>query len=330
MDKPNRNKTITIKINGNEEAYAKERNKEKASKQRVEDETSPLVIESAASKETHDESFDWVIPSQEVKSFEKESLFVSPNNKKKKNNNNERLFQKLFVSIIAAVLIGAGFWYVVFQTITAKETSPVNTAAPLDENTGGGGQGQAAATNLVPIELFFVQGGVFSNREAAVAAKDEFAAKGFPAIVVSEGDKSYVALFASDSLENAKAVATTYKDQGIDVYWKEMAISPGGEVKLSSDDAEVVAASAALYQALIGTATQLKLASGQLDKSQLEAKLNELLAMEVNDENVSKMVVSLKGAVEAALSGDTSEKNQLQMQTQILQFISMYEQLASN
>lgn len=328
MDKPNRNKTITIKINGNEEAYIKERNKEKESKQKEEDEISPLVIESAASKETSDESFDWVIPSQEVQSFEKESLFVS-SNKKKNNNKNERLFQKLFISIIAAVLIGAGFWYIVFQTITAKEKSTVNTVAPLEGNTGGG-QGQVAAANLVPIQLFFVQGGVFSNREAAVAAKDEFIEKGFPAIVISDGDKSYVALFASDSLENAKAVATTYKDQGIDVYWKEMVISPGGEVKLSNDDVEIVAASAALYQSLIGAATQLKLASGQIDDNQLETKLNELLEMEVNDESVAKMVISLKDAVETALSGDAAEKNQLQMQTQILQFISMYNQLASN
>ena len=326
MDKPNRNKTITIKINGNEEAYIRERNKEKTSKQKEKDEVSPLVIESAASKETSDESFDWVIPSKEVKAFEKESLFVSDNNIKKINNRNERMFQKLFVSIIMAVLIGAGFWYIVFQTITASEAPAVNTTAPLD-GTGGAGE-QATAAKPVPIDLFFVQGGAFTNREAAAAVKDEFAAKGFPAIVVTDGDKSYVALFASDSLENAKAVATTYKDQGLDVYWKEMVIPSGGVSNLSSDDAEVVAASADLYHLLIKAATQLKLDTGQLDNNQLEADLNKLLAMEVNDENVSKMVVSLKDAVEVAISGNATEKNQLQMQTHILQFISMYEQLA--
>ena len=326
MDKPNRNKTITIKINGNEEAYIRERNKEKTSKQKEKDEVSPLVIESAASKETSDESFDWVIPSKEVKTFEKESLFVSDNNIKKINNRNERMFQKLFVSIIMAVLIGAGFWYIVFQTITASEAPAVNTTAPLD-GTGGAG-GQVAAAKPVPVDLFFVQGGAFTNREAAAAVKDEFEAKGFPAIVVTDGDKSYVALFASDSLENAKAVATTYKDQGLDVYWKEMVIPSGGVSNLSSDDAEVVAASADLYHLLIKAATQLKLDTGQLDNNQLEADLNKLLAMEVNDENVSKMVVSLKDAVEVAISGNATEQNQLQMQTHILQFISMYEQLA--
>ena len=325
MDKPNRNKTITIKINGNEEAYIKERNKEKASSQKEKEETSPLVIESAASKETPDESFDWVIPSKEVKAFEKESLFVS-NNEKKKNNKNERMFQKLFVSIITAVLIGAGFWYIVFQTITASEAPAVNSTVPLGNTDVGGGQ--AASTNLVPIELFFVQGGVFSNREAAVAAKDEFVSKGFPATVVSDGDKAYVALFASDSLENAKAVATTYKDQGMDVYWKEMTITATEE--LSSDDAEVVATSVDLYQSLIKASTQLKLAADQLDTNQLKVSLDELLAMEVNDENVSKMVISLKEAVEVAVSGDTSEQNILQMQTHIMQFVSMYEQLVQS
>jgi len=325
MDKSNRNKTITIKINGNEESYIKEQNKEKASNKKGKEDISPLVIESAASKETSDESFEWVIPSNEVKAFEKESLFVS-NNEKKKNNRNERMFQKLFISIVMAVLIGAGFWYIVFQTITAREAPAVNTSAPLGETDVGGGQ--ASAANVVPIELFFVQGGVFSNREAAMAAKDEFSAKGFPAIVVGDGDKSYVALFASDSLENAKAVGKTYKDQGIDVYWKEMVVSPGGNVKLSSGDAEVIAASVILYQSLIKAATQMKLAVGHLDSNQLEASLNELLAMEVNNENISKIVISLKEAVEAAISGDISEQNQLQMQTHILQFISLYQQLA--
>ncbi|MGN1386504.1 MAG: SPOR domain-containing protein [Bacillus sp. (in: firmicutes)] len=325
MDKPNRNKTITIKINGNEEAYINERNKEKEAKQKeLEQEgAKPLSIESAASKETSDESFDWVIPSEEVKSFEKESVFVSGKLKKKKNNRNERMFQKLFVSIITAVLIGAGFWYIVFRTITASEAPAVDTTAPLNDDAQ---TGQSATVSLEPIDLFFVQGGVFSNREAAEAARDDFTSKDFPAIAVSDGDKTYVALFVSDSFENAKKVGAIYKEKGMDVYWKEITIA-GGESGLSADDAKVVAASAAFYQTLAGAVTKLQLGSEQAGAEALKSDLNDLLALEVKDENVSKMVVSLKEAAETVTGADASEDAIVQIQMYLLEYISMYEQL---
>ena len=326
MDKPNR-KTITIKINGNEEAYINEKKKEiEEGKTETGEESAPLLIESAASKEKQEESFDWVIPSGEVSSFEKESVFVSSNLQKKKNNRNERMFQKLFVSIITAVLVGAGFWYIAFRTITASDAPTVNTTAPPIED--GRAAQQTSKVNLPPVNLFFVQGGVFSNREAAEAAKADFVSKGFPAIAVSDGDKTYVALFASDSLENAKAIGKIYKDQGIDVYWKEMTFA-GGETKLSAEDAKVVETGAAFYQTLTVAATQHKLGSTQADKEAIETDLKELLAMEAKDENVSKMVVSLKEAAELLISGELSEKAIAQVQLQLLQFVSMYEQLKS-
>ena len=326
MDKPNRNKTITIKINGNEKAYIQEQLNKNDYDQPKKEEDRHVLSESAATKETSDESFEWILPSDEMKSIERESLFVQT--KQKKNNRNERVFHRLFVSIVLAVLIGSGFWYIVIRTITASEAPNLNNAAPavntIDEGELNGG---AEKIGLSPLELSFVQGGVFSNREAAETAKEEMIAKGFPAIVVSDEDKFYIALFVSDSLENAKAVATTYKDQGMDVYWKEITLTATTEAKLTDSDAKALTASLELYRLLIEASTQLRLSSEQFDSSKLAVTLNNMQALEVTNENIAKMVVSLKEAV--AIAGTLGDSGQvsLQVQQHLLQFIAMYEQL---
>lgn len=336
MDKLDRNNTITIKINGNEKAYKDELKKSNIKDiQKVKNEGSHekqeinhAVLETASASEKTDESFDWVLPSNEfkqTKEVEKEkeqtpsdsSIFAYTTSKKKKRKNGGEL-QHYIGAILVAVLIGTGFMYVVLKTITAKElpSSVVSQTENVNKDVPSSAT-QAKETN--PLDIRVVQGGVFSNKEAAVLQQEEFIKKELPAVVLSQQDKHFVILFASHSIESAKSVSNMYKEKGVDSYWKEFSISNTNK-KMTKEDSEVMNASIVLYNQLAGVATAKVLSDENIETE----KIQNIKSLETKNEEISEVITPLNEAISLLSNSKETFEDSLEIQKKLLQFIILY------
>lgn len=339
MDKLDRNNTITIKINANEKAYKDELTKEIPNNQVKEEqveqtqEFQSAIKETASSKEVEEESFNWVIPERikqepannhEVQfsheSLNESSIFTVPS-KNKKNRKLSSLPQ-LIVSIVVAIAIGGGFSFIVLKTITAKvdSVSSVQEGNVLPVTGDGISEQPNAAIIPEPFPVSVVQGGLFSNKEAAEKQRDIFRDNNMPAEVLSLQGKYYVVLFASDTVDNAKKISSSYKNKGLDAFWKELNINIKSK-QLSEGEADFLKDTFAIYTDLTKIVSSRMLLQDEMESGHLQKQLTSLQSKNTESKQLKNLMDTLEKAVLSVNNSSEAVQSSLLVQESLLKYL---------
>ena len=344
MDKKNRKHTIKVKLNETNQNNQKAHKKQKAQKP-AENKQDPIHIAQketaaanqggqAAEENQANGEFPWFIPEPSDKKrgvnkkvtfssdkAEESPIFVGqPKNlKKKTRTRNWRHVLQFLIAAGIAIIIGLGFTFIVLKITTAEEAKPAAMPASAGE-AGDSGQKMAGDALIEPLQVTAVQGGVFSSREAAAQQSEQFNQQGIPATVLETGNSFYILLFASDTIENAKAISSYFKEQGTDAFWKDFVIE-NQEKKMSTENAELIGQLNQLYEGLAKNASAIMLSSSGGIEEELKSGADAIKKESIADPELKKLAAGLVEAVEAEPSDDP-KGTALSMQKSILEYIS--------
>jgi stage II sporulation protein B len=243
--------TIKIKINGKDRPMSQAEKTAEVIPFSSWEEKLDAEKEIASAKQTvnEEDEFPWLLPDEDdsvfkddpkvVTSSKKTKLFsnqsVTPyqySNKKNRNKNIVAFPLKKFTTIfLLAIGLGVMFGFIALNFLsnedmpTAGTTSESTNEEPAtgdtsdqangDTEENAGEEAGAAATTSATLQLYAVQGGIFSTKEAAETVAANIKEKGFASIVM-ETDGSYT-VFAGLGKEKAEtsALSEVYKQQNI-------------------------------------------------------------------------------------------------------------------
>ncbi|WP_050615923.1 hypothetical protein [Bacillus testis] len=327
MDKLERRNTITITLN--EDIKPKKQGKSAKAPDRQEAAEQKPVQPVEEMQETPADAgeieFDWKLPAEEPALNKQQNSIFSENVKQKKVFRKGRGIQHLFVIVTIAVLIGSGFTYIALKTITSKDPSSKEASALLEnqaETVPAPAAGETVAVS--PLKISMVQGGVFSNKEAAEKGKQLFHSKGMPAIVFVQQEKYYVLLFAGDNLARTKRIAQEYRNKGIDSYWKEFSLETAKGRKVTPAEAKELEAVRTLYRELATSSSAHMLAAKENHDASIQHAVKQLKQATGDDKGIQKVAGPLLKAAEVNGSGE-SVKTALETQEQLLNFLLAYQ-----
>ncbi|MBM7660653.1 stage II sporulation protein B [Bacillus mesophilus] len=246
-------------------------NSQQEVKQELEEQEPPSPIkefelaeeEIAAANEERE--FEWILPEPQPFEDHPYDKLVKPDPVKKKSNpiigtlsfpsiqkkRNKSTFpfRTLFLAIFSALVIGTSFGMVVLHLFTEDLAQP---AFEMDQPTEAGGASEDeganknpdnAPTNMTAITLpalnvFLVQGGVFSTEDAATPIINGLKEDGFAGTVINQDGKYFLFMGIGISDLAGKAIKTPYETAGQDTYVKAFSIP---EVTSEGDPAMVPA-----------------------------------------------------------------------------------------
>lgn len=318
MDKPNNNRTITIKINGNERKYKEkiQPQEEKIVENEIEETPTEFdsQLEIAASQEAIEESFDWILPEKDdeideyiiAKPQQVMKKSSVPSLKKHLHNQKSTPIKSVFLSILMAIVIGTSFGFVVLKLVisdgTVTEEAPVTTnpqETPTNNESNTPSNASTESIALTPIDTFIIQGGVFSTVESGKIEQQKVLEKGVPAQVIENNGQAILVLGVADSIANAKAIGAVLKENGIDMFAKPYSL-PGKELKgLTTTESSLLNAAPGLYGTLVSLSS-----SGTLTESLDTNLLNEQKALlqtidktKLQSEKLQQLYLELEGAI---------------------------------
>ncbi|MDQ0975671.1 stage II sporulation protein B [Neobacillus niacini] len=359
MDKPNRGNTIKIKLNGEsqtftEEPIKKEQESCKDSFTKVinidEDfNDQDVFLETAAAKESVDESFDWIIPESAGNHIQEYKVVSSQNQKKggkKKTANfttfsmkrNGGVLKSIIVTAVFAILIGTSFGVLMLKLVISENSKPAVTE-PVDVGKGSdkGSEatgGTSSAIVLGTQNVFIVQGGAFTTKDAATSAASQAKGKGLPAQTLSISEKEYLFLGVADSIETAKALGAQYKANGFeDVFSKQLPIAEKNVSDINETEKSFLEAASDIYQQL-SKITSNAIVSGSISSegSKEVAGIGDQLSQSA-DKLKNEKVKNLNKELSSALAGvesfqeKKSKDSLVEAQQHLLNYLSIYYSL---
>jgi stage II sporulation protein B len=184
------NRTITVKINGNERDYREEtrnnvvefpnieeeanHHSKEARKMKVDLEPELLdsdttdkyegLTEVAASQEAVDESFDWILPEESDDDIDEYIIAKQPADKKKKSNlsilkkslpkkHDAGPIKSVLFSILLAIIIGTSFGFLVLKLVITEKVQVDQTINPTAEETNSTDSKSPAASANGSLQL---------------------------------------------------------------------------------------------------------------------------------------------------------------------------------
>jgi stage II sporulation protein B len=327
MDKQTSN-TIKIKINGTESAKAQseetieeipfasqdeklEAEKEVASaKQRLDKEDEfPWLLPDVGEDEVFLDDPKVVTPVKEKKTLSNQTVtsYLYPN--KNKSNFRKKIVQmplkRVLMILFMAVGLGLLFGYVALNFLSNEDMPAAGTSTnngtndgiPTSESSDKGNESDKGAEEQAPttgtmstatLQLYAVQGGIFSGKESAETVASEIKNQGFASTVI-EKDGKYI-VFAGLGKEKAETdgLNELYKQGNFSEFWggKQLSLTIA-----TSSSSEQWASS---IEELSSFASQV--ASGntvtQEDVSKIESIVNEINASNGEKELVEKLLQS--------------------------------------
>lgn len=259
MDEQDDKPKVTIKINGQEKQFVDKETDQQAEGQ-----------DAAATYESADESFDWMLPNEHERtpySVAKQSMMQPPNRRQP-----VKLKTPLILALVA-IVVGTSLGLVVIRTITSEQpvTQPVEeqgvtTIAPPSEEV------VATKKETITVETYLVQGGVLSTEEAAKDVQKLIHEKKLPAEIFQVGQQYYLFLGVAENLQASKELALFYKKEEMDVFWKEIEFT----TKLAKDDQDI-ANVLSIYASLANlSATKLRQVDSSVDINEVSKQLADL------------------------------------------------------
>ncbi|MBM4762440.1 SPOR domain-containing protein [Bacillus sp. B15-48] len=307
MDKQ---KTITIKINGQERSNMHDKAEIESSPQKGNESTSAPKItawnETAASKESADDHFDWVLPDPTAVDENNKKISSKPQDAKvkqkpfrlpaiKKMGNQPPFLTRILLNVALAVVVGLGFGLIILNTVTSKpqegvqpNITPPSSEVPANSDTATG--------ELAASSTFVVQGGVFSTKEAADRGVESLAGKGIHAQSVPSNGNYALLLATAPTLEDAKTVAAELESKGAEVFAKPYELPEKNLQNINAQESGVLTNAAELFTLLSAgisansdSASKVETHLAQLEtiaESSLEN--NEILALKAGLESGAK------------------------------------------
>lgn len=354
MDKPGKPKTITIKINGKERPVEErkiiswESNRPPLEKKDPFEAMDELTAkEVAASQEVKEEDeFDWILPEIEVDEELREYKMAPKKTKgkgskgiitpiKKKKSNQKKILPSILLTVFLAVLFGSSLGVLLLKMVISETTTETG-GTPVDENPPEEETNSPAITTslqLQPITGYVVQGGAFSNIEAASTEASLMVDKGLPAKPIEIEGKAYLFVGLGNSLPNAKAMGTEINNsKGIETFAKEIQIGGGEKSELVESEKALLEMAPSLYESLSDISTSASVSAS------IPAELQEAL-----DENLEKwneigkiedtQLLELKTELDGAITNlknygqNQDAQNLVQVQQHLLNFLALYGSL---
>ncbi|MFJ5621761.1 SPOR domain-containing protein [Peribacillus loiseleuriae] len=327
MDNPENKKGITIKINGEEKPLVEDNGS---------DSVKVAKNQTSAAIEPEDEGFEWVFPKDEGVFYQppasmkkKNSTILAFGGKRKNPGNKSGTSLKLpFFAILFAVIIGSSLGVIVLKTITAdKEVAAVPVEPVIPSERVKGDKKTAAASTIQPLTVYLVQGGMFSNEEAAKQTQEQVTAKGVPTKILKQGENYYLFLGSATSLDESKQLAIFLKSYDVEVFWKELTLKPGS---VASGHGAIMNKMITVYQNLTkASSEQLLNPTATTDLKPFQTELEELKANVKDDAPAGLKAAYSDLSVAADLIKQyqsTKETSQLlKAQQKLLQFLNSYQ-----
>jgi stage II sporulation protein B len=350
MEQQKSNRTITIKINGNERKYKEEtRNVEVESQPEKRESVHSTELdgfsEVAVTQQTAEESFDWILPNNDSDDDEIEEYIIAkqPIEKKKKNNSvsnlkkslqkkpNSGAIKSLLFSVLLAIVIGTSFGFLVLKLVISEAKVDVDQVTTIPQETTTEKENPVGATGalqLQPINTFIIQGGVFSSVEAAEIGAEAVKQKGVPAQIIEANGQAFLFLGLADSIDKAKAIGTSMKENDIEVFAKAYTLPEKELNELTSMEANLLKEIEMVYQSLSSLASSAML-SESIDENVLLEQKDLLLSIdkkEIKSNKIEQLRLDLAGSIEKLSAYNQQKNNSLVIEAQqhLLSFVGTY------
>ena len=218
MDKPTRERTIIVNMNGEKRVYKWTASEDPGVQESLE--------QVASSVEEESKSPLWIIPDAE----DKKAAIEGEKKAKKKLAFGKVKLDKMRLFGIGLPVLVALVTGTVFGIIMLKIVLFSGPGEKADIQQGGvpalGASISGAEGNSVSKEwpAFMVQAGVYSSQEAAeerAALLDEE----YAPIILKQSGQWYIYIGAAGNLEDAKQLAVSFNKKGTETYWKEVNFS---------------------------------------------------------------------------------------------------------
>lgn len=355
MDKPKKDNTVTIKINGEKQTFIEEaKNKEqvinnspfhKVIKIDTSFEEEEVLLETAAAKESVDENFDWIIPESAEEDIDEYKVVRNENsqkkNKKKSSSsmtNNKKMNRGPLVpvlfSVIFAILLGTTFGFIMYKlVITDPSKKAVADPKTIVEDKGTKTvELKPTSAVLKPLTVIVVQEGQYSTKESAKDAADKVALKGIPTQSIEINGKHYLLLAVTDSMEIAKTIGGLYKEKGIKAFMpKSLAVDEKNVSDINESEKVFLETSSSIYQTL-SKATSIAITTKAIPDDaikELASIEGQLKITNSKNEKVKGLNAELTIANEKvkAYQKGKDPKNLNDAQQHLLNFLSYYYSL---
>lgn len=361
MDKPKKSKTITIKINGNEQPFQENSSNTAKENNQSHYETityaplkkaefgENLVKEMAAAQEAEEDSFEWILPENDDEEIE-EYRIVNHSKKAPKNSlmnfkqnlekNNSGPLKSFIFAIFFAILLGTSLGLIMLKLVFTDQNVPadrVQKTETTEKNTSDKETPAAtgkSSVSLIPISTFIIQGGAYATKEGAKVDSKAAIQKGVPTQVLEVDGKALLVLGVSDSLENAKLLGQTFKAKGVEFFAKPFSINEKPLTNLTDDEKNLLEKAPLFFQTISAA-----IGSGFTSKSIPDDVGSKLTEMETEfakaekgkweNEKIKKMGTELVSASQKvmAYAESKNEADYLKSQQHLLTFLTLYHSL---
>lgn len=350
VDRQKGQKTITIKINGEDRPFqVKKTDKPENTQEKKEHVEGFASNQTAAAQEAEtDDQFDWILPDEQPGETVKEfNIAAAPEKPKKqkdisvfnlglKKKSKKGFVPTVFFAVFFAVLLGTSFGFILLKLVISEPdasatpaiTPGENASEPANEVTG------KISFEAAPLSTFVVQGGVFTTEEGVKQEQQKSVEKGVPASYI-HGEGNFPLLLAiSDDITKAKAEGAKLKEQGFQVFAKEIIFGGATIEGLSEDEKRLLEHIPNLFESLTASASAANIGiEVPADLAENTAAAGEVLSS-IPDENINQeKLVSIKKELSSALAQfetyvskpDAQAANKLQ--GHLLTFLSAYDGL---
>ncbi|MDQ0208008.1 hypothetical protein [Alkalicoccobacillus murimartini] len=214
----------------------------------------------------------------------------------------------LVAAVASAVLIGVSLGVVMLTFSTGSKDQLAEQPAV-----------EVGTTAMAPVveeeqttsfELYVIQGGAFSTKEAGTKSAETFKQDGHAAVIETGGESDYLYIGATGSKEQAIQVVELYEKAGYDAFVKKFAVD---EVK-STDEHEAATEwfqQAGKHLAELAEASAASLAGTSLEDEALIKLTNDLTQLESQREvDMAELSDEIKASAQTIMA-KLAESNQL-------------------
>ncbi|MFT8322224.1 MAG: SPOR domain-containing protein [Bacillus sp. (in: firmicutes)] len=359
-ENPGNRKTITIKINGQERPF---HDKEKGNKVMGADSSSQIEEkkernnqvfqeEAAAGSEViGEESFDWILPTdeqmEEVNEFQiteqtsKEKLnFFNREKTITKNKTLPNVVPSIFFAVLFAVILGTGFGFVLLKMVStdqqaaAPTTTGTAAVAPTKTTEKPGKTTSTAVAEKKEISTYIVQHIILSKETAVKQEQTKLLKKGYISQRIDGDGKIGIYLGVASDIESAKKMQKEIKKNDVEAFAKEITFGSGKIKNISQNEKSFIEHAPEMYAILTNAVTAAQYNQGISDEmktnlNKQKAVIDKLNTKDFKNEKIKTMAAELTNGLTTgiALSQNSGQKEIQTIQKGLLTFLGEYSAL---